>query len=177
MALRNVRKDEDQALYKNCRPYTEFNARLWELLDDMGETMNEANGVGLAAPQVGILRRCCVVLETNVPEGEEPYIIELVNPEIVEQEGEQTAFEGCLSFPGIYGSVSRPDYVVVKAQDRFGEEFTIEGEGLTARAFCHEIDHLNGHVFKELAIELLTEAEMEERFKEEEAEETEDYEE
>ena len=168
MALRNIRKDEDAALYKNCRPYTEFNQRLWELLDDMGETMMEAEGVGLAAPQVGIIRRCCVVLETNVPEGEEEYIIELVNPEIIESEGEQTGFEGCLSFPGLYGSVTRPSRVVVKAQDRYGKEFTVEGEGLTARAFCHEIDHLSGHVFKEFSTELLTEEELQARYAEEE---------
>ena len=122
MALRNIRKDEDSVLYRNCRPYTEFNERLWELLDDMGETMMDASGVGLAAPQVGILRRCCVVLETNVAEDEEEYIIELVNPEIIEADGEQTGWEGCLSFPGLYGSVTRPDHVVVKAQDRFGKE-------------------------------------------------------
>lgn len=170
MALRNIRKDEDAALYKNCRPYTEFNQRLWELLDDLGETMMNAEGVGLAAPQVGIIRRCCVVLETNVPEDEEAYIIELVNPEIIETEGEQTGFEGCLSFPGIYGSVTRPDHVVVRAQDRFGKEFTVEGDGLTARAFCHEIDHLSGHVFKEFSTELLTEEELEERYAAEEAE-------
>ncbi len=168
MALRNIRIEEDAALYKNCRPYTEFNERLWQLLDDMGETMMDANGVGLAAPQVGIIRRCCVVLETNVPEGEEPYIIELVNPEIIESDGEQTGFEGCLSFPGLYGSVTRPDRVVVKAQDRYGKEFTVEGVDLTARAFCHEIDHLSGHVFKERSTELLTEEELAERFAEEE---------
>ena len=176
MALRNIRKDEDAALYKNCRPYTEFNERLWQLLDDMGETMMEAEGVGLAAPQVGIIRRCCVVLETNVDEDEEEYIIELVNPEIIESDGEQTGFEGCLSFPGLYGSVTRPSHVVVKAQDRYGKEFTVEGEGLTARAFCHEIDHLSGHVFKELSTELLTEEELQARFAEEE-EETEEVEE
>ncbi|MBQ0134388.1 MAG: peptide deformylase [Clostridiales bacterium] len=168
MALRNIRKDEDSVLYRNCRPYTEFNERLWELLDDMGETMTDASGVGLAAPQVGILRRCCVVLETNVAEDEEEYIIELVNPEIIEADGEQTGWEGCLSFPGLYGSVTRPDHVVVKAQDRFGKEFTVEGVGLTARAFCHEIDHLSGHVFKELSEELLTEEELQERFAAEE---------
>lgn len=174
MALRNIRKDEDAALYQDCRPYTVFNERLWELLDDMGETMMEAEGVGLAAPQVGIIRRCCVVLETNVPEGEEEYIIELVNPEIIESDGEQTGFEGCLSFPGIYGCVTRPDHVVVKAQDRYGNEFTVEGDGLTARAFCHEIDHLSGHVFKEISTELLTEEELLARQKEQEAEESED---
>lgn len=176
MALRNIRKDEDAALYKNCRPYTEFNERLWELLDDMGETMTEAEGVGLAAPQVGVIRRCCVVLETNVPEGEEEYIIELVNPEIIESDGEQTGYEGCLSFPGLFGSVTRPDHVIVKAQDRFGKEFTVEGVGLTARAFCHEIDHLSGHVFKEFSTELLTEEELLARQEEQEAENNEDEE-
>ena len=173
MALRNIRKDGDAALYKNCRPYTEFNQRLWELLDDMGETMLEANGVGLAAPQVGIIRRCCVVLETNVEEDEEEYIIELVNPEILEVDGEQTGYEGCLSFPGLYGSVTRPDHVVVKAQDRYGKEFIVEGHGLTARAFCHEIDHLSGHVFKDLSTELLTEEELQARMEAQEEEEEE----
>ena len=100
MALRNILTKEDQTLYKKCRPVTDFNARLHQLLDDMGETLIDSDGVGLAAPQVGVLRRAVVVLETNVPEGQEPYIIELVNPEIVSASGEQTGAEGCLSVPG-----------------------------------------------------------------------------
>ena len=126
----------------------------------MKETMLEENGVGLAAPQVGIIRRACVVLETNVPEGEKEYFIELVNPEIVSADGEQEGGEGCLSFPGRYGVVRRPMHVVVKAQDRNGEFFEVEGEGLTARAFCHEIDHLNGQVFIDKAERMLTEEEL-----------------
>jgi len=126
----------------------------------MKETMLEENGVGLAAPQVGIIRRACVVLETNVPEGEKEYFIELVNPEIVSADGEQEGGEGCLSFPGRYGIVRRPMHVVVKAQDRNGEFFEVEGEGLTARAFCHEIDHLNGQVFIDKAERMLTEEEL-----------------
>ena len=135
MALRNILKEGDETLTKRCRPVTEFNARLHELLDDMAETMTEAQGVGLAAPQVGILRRAVIVLETNVAEGEDDYIIELINPEIVESEGEQDGPEGCLSVPGVYGMVKRPERVVVRAQDRKGELFEVEGYGLTARAF------------------------------------------
>ncbi len=160
MALRTVLTDDHPSLRKVCRPYTEFGPRLHQLLDDMKETMLEENGVGLAAPQVGIIRRACVVLETNVPEGEKEYFIELVNPEIVSADGEQEGGEGCLSFPGRYGVVRRPMHVVVKAQDRHGEFFEVEGEGLTARAFCHEIDHLNGQVFIDKAERMLTEEEL-----------------
>ena len=160
MALRTVLTDDHPSLRKVCRPYTEFGPRLHQLLDDMKETMLEENGVGLAAPQVGIIRRACVVLETNVPEGEKEYFIELVNPEIVSADGEQEGGEGCLSFPGRYGIVRRPMHVVVKAQDRNGEFFEVEGEGLTARAFCHEIDHLNGQVFIDKAERMLTEEEL-----------------
>ena len=160
MALRTVLTDDHPSLRKVCRPYTEFGPRLHQLLDDMKETMLEENGVGLAAPQVGIIRRACVVLETNVPEGEKEYFIELVNPEIVSADGEQEGGEGCLSFPGRYGVVRRPMHVVVKAQDRNGEFFEVEGEGLTARAFCHEIDHLNGQVFIDKAERMLTEEEL-----------------
>ena len=164
MALRTVLTDDHPSLRKICRPYTDFTPRLHQLLDDMKETMLAENGVGLAAPQVGILRRACVVLETNVPEGEEEYFIELVNPEIIETEGEQEGGEGCLSFPGRYGIVRRPQRVVVRAQDRNGEFFEVEGVDLTARAFCHEIDHLNGEVFIDKAEHMLTEEEMQEMF-------------
>ena len=171
MAKRNILMEGNPSLYKNCRPYTEFNARLAELLDDMAETMKDADGVGLAAPQVGILRRCCVVLETNVEEGEEEYVIELVNPEIIASDGEQEGSEGCLSFPGKYGFVTRPDHVVVKACDRNGKEFLVEGYGLTARAFCHEIEHLNGEVFVDKCDRLLTEEELMALYEEEAEEE------
>ena len=149
MALRNIVTVGDPVLTKHCRPYTEFGPRLHELLDDMRQTLIQADGVGLAAPQVGIARRCCVVLETNVEDEGEEYIIELVNPEIIAFDGEQEGYEGCLSFPGQYGCVKRPEHVVVRAFDRHGNQFEVEGFGLTARAFCHEIDHLDGHVFTE----------------------------
>ena len=159
MALRNILKEGDETLSKRCRPVTEFNSRLHELLDDMAETMSQANGVGLAACQVGVLRRAVVVLETNTPEGEE-YVIELVNPEIIETSGEQVDPEGCLSFPGQFGLVTRPSRVKVRAQDRNGKFFEIEVVDLTARAFCHEIDHLDGHVFKELCDHIMSDEEL-----------------
>lgn len=164
MALRNILKEGDETLTKRCRPVTEFNARLHELLDDMAETMTEAQGVGLAAPQVGILRRAVIVLETNVAEGEDDYIIELINPEIVESEGEQDGPEGCLSVPGVYGMVKRPERVVVRAQDRNGEFFEVEGYGLTARAFCHEIAHLEGQLFLEVSEHIMTEDELDDYY-------------
>ena len=173
MAIRNILKEGDETLKKRCRPVTEFNARLHELLDDMAETMMQANGVGLAACQVGVLRRVVVVLETNTPEGEE-YVIELINPEIIEADGEQVDPEGCLSFPGQFGLVKRPDRVVVRAVDRNGEYFEIEGVGLTARAFCHEIDHLDGHVFKELCDHIMSDEELDDWYAQDrEQEETE----
>jgi peptide deformylase len=127
----------------------------------MGETMMKAEGVGLAAPQVGILRRAVVVLETNVDEGEDDYIIELVNPEIVETDGKQEGPEGCLSVPNVYGWVERPEYVRVRAQDRDGNVFEVEGYGLTARAFCHEIAHLEGQLFLEVSDHIMTDEELE----------------
>lgn len=164
MALRNILKEGDEMLTKHCRPVTDFNERLHTLLDDMKETMSDADGVGLAAPQVGILRRAVIVLETNVGEGGEPYVIELVNPEIVESDGEQEGPEGCLSVPGIYGWVRRPEHVRVRAQDRSGEFFEVEGHGLTARAFCHEIEHLEGHLFLERSEHIMSEEELEEYY-------------
>ena len=161
MARRNILTKEEPGLYRKCRPVTDFNARLHQLLDDMRDTLAPENGVGLAAPQVGVLRRAVIVLETNVPEGEEEYIIELVNPEIIESDGEQYGAEGCLSVPGEYGLVRRPMHVKVRAQDRNGEFFEVEGEGLTARCFCHEIDHLNGIVFTSKCERMLTEEELE----------------
>ena len=161
MALRNILTKEEPTLYKKCRPVTAFNERLHQLLDDMAETLGQANGVGLAAPQVGVLRRAVLVIETNVPEGESEYIIELVNPEIIERSGVQKGAEGCLSVPGEYGIVERPMHVRVRAQDRFGEWFEVEGEGLTARCFCHEIDHLDGVVFTSRCERMLSEEEIE----------------
>ena len=161
MAIRNILTKEDSTLYKISRPVTDFNSRLHTLLDDMTETLIESGGVGLAAPQVGVLRRAVVVLETNVPEGEDEYTIELINPEIIEVSGEQKGAEGCLSVPDEYGIVTRPMNVRVRAQDRFGEWFEVEGEGLTARCFCHESDHLEGILFTSLAEKMLTKEEME----------------
>ena len=160
MAIRNIVKKGDSVLEKHSRPVTEFNDRLHTLLDDMTETLIESGGVGLAAPQVGVLRRVVVVIETNVAEDEEEYVIELVNPEIIEQDGEQTGPEGCLSFPGKYGIVTRPNHVKVKAQDRYGNFFEVEGEALTARCFCHEIDHLDGILFPERAERMLSPEEV-----------------
>ena len=156
MALRRIVEQGDECLEKVCRPVKDFNRRLHILLDDMAETLREANGAGLAAPQVGVLRRVCIVMDEN----EE--IIELINPVIVSQEGEQTGLEGCLSVPGKWGVVTRPNLVKVQAQDRNGVLFVREGEGLTARAFCHEIEHLDGHLFVEHVDHFLSEQELEE---------------
>ena len=161
MALRNVLTKEQPGLYKKCRPVTEFNGRLHQLLDDMADTLAQENGVGLAAPQVGVLRRAVIVLETNVPEDEEEYLIELINPEIIESSGEQFGAEGCLSVPGEYGLVRRPMNVKVRAQDRFGDWFEVEGTGLTARCFCHELDHLEGIVFTSKCERMLSPEEIE----------------
>lgn len=161
MATRYILTKEEPVLYKKSRPVKSFDARLHQLLDDMTETLLSSGGVGLAAPQVGVLRRAVLVIETNVPEGEEERIIELVNPEIVSVSGEQRGAEGCLSFPDEYGIVTRPMEVTVRAQDRNGESFTVSGTGLTARCFCHEIDHLDGVVFTTLCERMLTREELE----------------
>ena len=155
MALRKIVEQCDECLTKVCRPVTEFNSRLHELLDDMVETLADANGAGLAAPQVGVLRRVCIVMD----EDSEEYI-ELINPEIVAQSGEQTGLEGCLSVPGKWGIVTRPNVVRVRAQDRDGQWFEVEGEELTARAFCHEIEHLDGHLYTEHIDHFLSEEEL-----------------
>ncbi len=155
MALRQILTVEDPALHKVCRPVTKFDKRLHILLDDMKETLVEANGVGLAAPQVGILRRVVVI-----DLGDE--IVELVNPEILETEGEQDGMEGCLSVPEEYWLVKRPNYARVRAQDRNGEWFELEGEELIARCICHECDHLDGHIYTEKAYHKLTDEEIEE---------------
>ena len=148
MAIRQIRMRDDEILRKRCKEVTKFDEKLGILLDDMYETMAKADGVGLAAPQVGILKRVVVI---DVGNGR----IELINPEIIETEGEQDGAEGCLGFPGLFGNVKRPYKVKVKAQDRNGRKFIVEGEELLARAFCHECDHLDGHVFTELVTEYL----------------------
>ena len=153
MGLRKILTDKDPALHKVCKPVEKFDAKLHKLLDDMRETLIDSNGVGLAAPQVGILRR--VVL---VDTGEE--ILELMNPTLVETDGEQVGPEGCLSVPGRYGLVKRPYYAKVRAQDRDGNWFEVEGEELIARCFCHEIDHLDGIVYTEVMERFLTEEEL-----------------
>ena len=148
MAIRNILKDDDPMLRKVCRPVTVFNERLWQLLDDMADTMHAAPGVGLAGPQVGILRRVVVM---DVGDG----VIEAINPEIVESEGEQSGEEGCLSFPGRWGIVKRPYKVRMKAQDRHGKWYFLTGEELLARCMCHEIDHLDGVVFLDHVSEVM----------------------
>ena len=155
MALRNIVTQGDECLSKVCRPVTAFNGRLHQLLDDMYDTLVDSGGAGLAAPQVGVLRRCCLVLDEEAEE-----FIELINPEIIDQKGEQTGIEGCLSVPGKWGIVTRPNYVRVRAQDRDGEWFEVEGEGLTARCFCHELEHLDGHLYVEHIDHFLTEEEL-----------------
>lgn len=157
MALRKIVEQGDECLTKVCRPVTKFDRRLHDLLDDMAETLADANGAGLAAPQVGILRRVCLVLDEEAEE-----YLELINPEIIAQSGEQTGLEGCLSVPGKFGIVTRPYTVRVRAQDRDGAFFEVEDEALTARCFCHEIEHLDGHLFVEHTDHLLTEEELEE---------------
>ena len=155
MALRKILNDQESALHKTCRPVEDFNSKLHILLDDMRETLIESGGVGLAAPQVGILRR--VVLVDN---GEE--ILELVNPTLVETDGEQEGPEGCLSVEGRYGLVKRPYYAKVRAQDRYGNWFEAEGEELTARCVCHELDHLDGILYTQVMERFLTDKEVKE---------------
>jgi peptide deformylase len=158
MALRNILTDGNPTLKKVCRPVTAFDERLATLIDDMKETVVHANGVGLAAPQVGVLRRVVVV-----DLGDE--IVELVNPRILEQEGEQDGLEGCLSVPERYGMVKRPMRVKIEAQDRHGDWYEYEGEELIARCFCHELEHLDGHLYTEKAYHMLTEEEYEDLMK------------
>ncbi|MBR1842216.1 MAG: peptide deformylase [Oscillospiraceae bacterium] len=165
MAIRKIREEGDALLLKKSRPVTDFNDRLHTLLDDMRETLLQADGVGLAAPQVGVLRRAVIVMDTSLEDkSPEEQIIELINPEIVEFDGEQKGPEGCLSVPGVYGLVERPNHVRVRAQDRFGNWFEAEGTGLTARCFCHEIDHLDGHLFTERSEKILSDEELEEYY-------------
>ena len=162
MALRTILNDSDPALHKVCRPVTQFDGKLHDLLDDLKETLANANGAGLAAPQVGILRRAVIVVDAN------DQMLELVNPEIIwRSEETQDGLEGCLSVPGRWGEVERPARVRVRAQDRTGETFEVEGEEIVARCFCHELDHLDGHIFTELTDRLYTQQELDEMMEEE----------
>ena len=153
MGLRKILTDAEPALHKTCRPVENFDSRLHALLNDMRETLIDSGGVGLAAPQVGILRR--VVLVDN---GDE--ILELVNPTLLETDGIQEGPEGCLSIPGKYGLVKRPYYAKVRAQDRYGNWYEAEGEELTARCFCHELDHLDGILYTQVMERFLSEDEL-----------------
>lgn len=164
MAIRTILTKGDPALSKACHPVTKFDHKLADLLDDMKETLAKANGMGLAAPQVGILRRAVIVVD-GVGE-----MLELVNPEILEQSGEQDGLEGCLSVPGLWGYVKRPDWVKVKAQDRTGAWFEAEGYGVTARCFCHELSHLEGHLYTELCDKLYTNEDLDRMAEEQEQE-------
>ena len=169
MALRIIRTEEDPVLKKISKPITDFNDHIKTLLDDMRDTLLDSGGVGLAAPQVGALRRVIVVMDTNMEDlSPEEQIIELINPTIISCDGEQSGPEGCLSIPGQYGIVRRPDTVTVSAYDRDGNQFEVTGTGLTARAFCHEIDHLDGHLYTEFVERMLTEEEIEQLQQEDE---------
>ena len=156
MGLRKILTDQEPALHKVCKPVTNFDSKLFKLLDDMRDTLIESGGVGLAAPQVGILRRVVLV---DVGE-EDNEIVEFINPVMVETDGEQYGPEGCLSVPGKYGLVKRPMYAKVRAQDRNGDWYEAEGEELIARCFCHELDHLDGIVYTEVMDRFLTEEEL-----------------
>ena len=156
MGLRKILTDKEPALHKVCKPVTDFDKKLHKLLDDMTDTLIDSGGVGLAAPQVGILRRIFLV-DVGVEENE---IVEFINPEILETDGEQYGPEGCLSVPGKYGLVKRPYYAKVRAQDRYGEWFEAEGEELIGRCFCHEYDHLDGIIYTEKMDRFLTEEEL-----------------
>ena len=155
MGIRKILTDKDPALHKTCKAVENFDRKLHKLLDDMADTLEEANGVGLAAPQVGILRRGVIVYTGDG-------ILELLNPTLVETSGEQVGAEGCLSVPGKYGLVKRPFYAKVRAQDRHGEWYEAEAEELIARCFCHELDHLDGIVYTEVMDRFLTREELEE---------------
>jgi len=165
MAIREILTQGDPVLNKVCHPVTKFDDRLADLLDDMKETLARANGLGLAAPQIGILRRAVIVVDA------EDNMIELVNPEIIDQSGEQDGLEGCLSVPGKFGYVKRPMWAKVRAQDRNGEWFEVEGTEVVARCFCHELAHLDGHLYVELADKLYTNEELEAMFEEREEDE------
>ena len=174
MALRTIVQDGDPILKKVCRPVTNFDDRLATLLDDMKETLIDAGGLGLAGPQVGVMRRLFIALDERdlpedgtMPEGYEPKFIECINPEILEEsEDEVTLYEGCLSFPGHNGAISRPRKVKIRAQDRHGETFEMEAEEMLARCFCHEIEHLDGHLFTEHTDRLYTTEELDQMMEE-----------
>ena len=153
MAILNIVKEGDETLAKVCRPVTEITPRIRTLIEDMKETLEDADGAGLAAPQVGILRRICVV-----DTGEA--LVALINPEITETEGEQQDVEGCLSVPDVWGITDRPARVKVRALNEKGEEITVEGEGLLARCLCHELDHLDGKLFTDRVVRYLTAEEV-----------------
>ena len=155
MALRTIITQGDPVLSKKAHPVTKFDRKLWDLLDDMTQTLRQANGAGLAAPQIGILRRVVLVING------EDQVLELINPEIIRTAGEQEGLEGCLSVPGKWGNVKRPMTVRVRAQDRNGNWFEAEDSALTARCFCHELDHLDGHLFTELTDRLYPPEELE----------------
>ncbi|MBR3991438.1 MAG: peptide deformylase [Clostridia bacterium] len=155
MAILNIVKEGDPILRKECRPVGEITPRIIRLLDDMRETLIDANGAGLAAPQVGVLRRIAIVENDG-------QFIELINPEIIAREGVQNEIEGCLSVPDVWRITERPEKVTVRATDRNGKEFTATGEGLLARAFCHEIDHLSGKLFTDEAVRILSPEEVKE---------------
>ena len=158
MAILNIVKEGDPVLRKICRPVTEITPRILQLLEDMKETLHKADGCGLAAPQVGVLRRIVLV------EVEKGQLYELINPEIIAREGTQNELEGCLSLPGEWGITERPAKVTVRAMDRSGEIYEVSGEGLMARALCHELDHLDGVLYKDNAIHMLTKEEIKEQF-------------
>lgn len=161
MALRNIVKEGDPILLKKCRPVEKFNQRIWDLIDDMVETLADSGGVGLAAPQVGVIRRICVI---DVGDGP----MEFINPEIIESEGEQEVQEGCLSCPGEFGIIKRPAHVKARFQDRNGDFFEMEGDDLLAQAMCHEFDHLDGVIFKSKVERMLSDEELREMREEEE---------
>ena len=166
MSIRTILTQGDPALTKRCHTVTRFDGKLADLLDDLKETLAEAGGVGLAAPQVGIIRRAVIVM----PDPEKDEMIELINPEILAQEGEEDGLEGCLSIPGMWGYVKRPTWVKVRAQDRDGNWFETEGSGLAARCFCHELEHLEGHTYDEHVDRLYTAEEVDAMMEEEEQE-------
>ncbi len=150
MALREIKLFGEEILRKKCREVTDFNEKLWILLDDMYETMTKANGIGLAAPQVGILRRAIVI---DISEHEKGGRMELINPVLTQMKGKQHEIEGCLSYSGKFGYVDRPAKIKLRAQNRFGKEIEYKAEGLLARAICHEVDHLNGILFSDKVTE------------------------
>lgn len=172
MALRTIVQDGDSILNKVCRPVTNFDEKLAQLLEDMKDTLDEAGGLGLAGPQVGVMRRLFICLDESdlddlaedeeVPEDYEPKYLEFINPEILEQEGEVTCFEGCLSFPGHNGEITRPQRVKVRAFDRNGKPFEYEGFDMMARCICHENNHLDGITIMQLATKFYEDDELEE---------------